>query len=131
MLMFSITKPKKKIKSAFLIICVVLLLAVGVPVTYDYLRDADAMASFAQVLNEDEVIYVTDTMPDDSNLAEIEVESMTGDPIKVNAVDENEQNTESQMAEEVSDKTNEKNIFDRLLEVIFGSPDEIIYYDTK
>ena len=131
MLMFSITKPKKKIKSAFLIICVVLLLAVGVPVTYDYLRDADAMASFAQVLNEDDVIYVTDTMPDDSNLAEIEVESMTGDPIKVNAVDENEQNTESQMAEEVSDKTNEKNIFDRLLEVIFGSPDEIIYYDTK
>lgn len=141
MIMFSITKPKKKLKSIVTVVCMVLLLAVGVPVTYNCLKNADAMASFARVFHEDDVLYVTDNISAETDFAEIETESMTGDPIKVNAPDEKTaaetKNTETENKENTAENNRENNnnkeksILDKFSEVIFGSPYEIIFYDTE
>lgn len=161
MLMFSITKPKKKLKGLLIGVCVALLLGVGVPVTYSCLRDVDAMASWAEIFHaDDEVLYVTDTLERDLNTAEIEIESMTGDPIKVNAEDEQaepdakgqkrDDSTEGAAGAAAADKDaanndsaaeseagtedkaeaeqEEKGFIKKVLAVIFGSDDEVIYY---
>ncbi len=156
MLMFSITKPKKKLKGLLIGACVALLLGVGVPVGYNCLRDVDAMASWAEIFHDDEVLYVTDTLErGDMNTAEIEVESMTGDPIKVNAEDEqsagdvqgekSDQSAEGAAgaaaeeetpqaenddngSEQAEAKTEEKGFIQKVLAVIFGVDDEVIYY---
>lgn len=156
MLMFSITKPKKKLKGLLIGVCVALLLGVGVPVTYSCLRDVDAMASWAEIFHDDEVLYVTDTLERDLNTAEIGIESMTGDPIKVNAEDEQAEseaqeqkpedspegaagaaadgdaddgeNAESEDMAEDKAKQEEKGFIKKVLAVIFGADDEVIYY---
>lgn len=152
MLMFSITKPKKKLKGLVIGVCVALLLGVGVPVTYGCLRDVDAMASWAEMFHaDDEVLYVTDTLERDLNTAEIGIESMTGDPIKVNAEDEQAEsdaqeqkpedspegaagaaadgeNAESEDMAEDEAKQEEKGFIKKVLAVIFGADDEVIYY---
>lgn len=161
MFMFSITKPKKKLKSLLIVACVALLLGVGVPAAYNCLRDVDAMASWAEIFHDDEVLYVTDTLErGDMNTAEIEVESMTGDPIKVNAEDEqpageqsagdvqSEKSDESAEgaagaaaeeqapqaehddngSEEAEAEPAEKSFIQKVLAVIFGVDDEVIYY---
>lgn len=131
MWMFSITKPRKKIKGLLTAIAFLLLLGIGVPLTYDFLKSEDAMSGYAEN-NTDEVLYVNDdvniTNDDQLNTAEIEIQNMTGDPIKVNA-DENVENKDDSNDLSVNDK--QKGFLEKILEVIFGAEENIIYYNVE
>lgn len=149
MMIFSITKPKRKLKGAAIGFCLLLLLGVGVPSAYQYLRAEDAMSGFAG--DNDEVIYVTDRLDSDTEeiaVAEIGEENVTGDPIKVNATEErdlqrkaDDSRTEENSVGENKSQTTEQlnvnndaeqgmfqNFWQKILAVIFGSKGEVLYY---
>ncbi len=137
MMIFSITKPKKKLKGAAIGLCLLLLLGVGVPAAYQYLSAEDAMSGFAE--GDDKVIYVTDRLEpytEELSVAEIGEENVTGDPIKVNATEENEApaeetdaQTKGQMSSaDVASQNAFQNIWQKILAVIFGSQGEVLYY---
>ena len=131
MLMFSITKPKKKIKGLCIGLFFILTLGVGVPMAYGALSEADAMASFAEIFRPDEALYVTDTIDGDLNTAEIEINNVTGDPIKVNAGEDEGDDKSAEEPETKAAEGNDKGFFEKIFEVIFGAEKEIIYYNVE
>lgn len=156
MLIFSVTKPKKKIKCVVTALCLILLLGVGVPATYNYLKDEDAMAGFAGTLGDNQTLYVTDAAAgedlDELNTADIEINNMTGDPIKVNAEDETksksanqtdsedaaseenngtDENEQVPSADDKAVRNEERGFWQKVLAVIFGEGNEIIYYNVE
>ena len=149
MKIFALTKPKKKLKCALAVVCFLLVLGVGVPFTYGYLKGEGAMASFAQVFGDEETIYVTDSIPqnvdDELYTAEIETVDMTGDPIKVSTDEKISENKEeaakenggkdtdsADKGETTADNNAKKMTFwQKILAVIFGTENEVIYYENK
>ena len=78
MLFFAMTKPKRKIRTVFKVIGVLVLLAVIVPAGYMYLSGNGALQSFRQVFaGDEESIVVTDQYTDSL---------LPGEAIRVGAV---------------------------------------------